>query len=84
MCLCLSAVRASHRKRAWAGDFLPKEELEKFVPRSHLPAGSSAPAEPSHQTAPNLAVGKKLLEKMGWKEVRASGAPQWGRVRVEL
>ena len=49
---------------------MPKEELEKFLPKR---AGSSAPkpAPPAPQ-AVDSDIGKKLLQKMGWKEVRCA------------
>ncbi len=43
------------------GDFLPKDELNKF-----LPGKAKAPADPSIDKSN---VGHKLLQKMGWKEV---------------
>jgi hypothetical protein len=63
-----SVQRPSSHART--GDFLPKEELDKFLPKR---AGSSAPP-PAAAPAPAVEsdIGKKLLQKMGWKEVRVS------------
>jgi G-patch domain len=51
------------------GDFIPQEELEKFMARCNDAAAKKA-AEEAAQKAKIQAdnIGHKLLSKMGWKE----------------
>lgn len=51
------------------GDFIPQEELEKFMARCNDAAAQKA-AEEAAQKAKIQAdnIGHKLLSKMGWKE----------------
>jgi G-patch domain len=51
------------------GDFIPQEELEKFMARCNDSAAQKA-AEEAAQKAKIQAdnIGHKLLSKMGWKE----------------
>jgi len=62
------------------GDFIPPEELEKFMARCNDAAAQKATkeaAEKSKIQADN--IGKKLLSKMGWREGEALGSKRRGR-----
>lgn len=58
------------------GDFLPTEELEKFMTRaSALKTGAPAPpALPSEATLSSDNIGYKMLQNAGWQEGQGLGA----------
>ncbi|XP_008651525.1 gamma response I protein isoform X1 [Zea mays] len=62
------------------GDFIPQEELEKFMARCNDAAAQKATKEAAEKAkiqADN--IGHKLLSKMGWREGEGLGSERRGR-----
>lgn len=62
------------------GDFIPQEELEKFMARCNDAAAQKATKEAAEKAkiqADN--IGHKLLSKMGWREGEGLGSERSGR-----
>ncbi|KAL5205323.1 hypothetical protein ABZP36_033532 [Zizania latifolia] len=70
----------SSKKGHHMGDFIPQEELEKFMARCNDSAAQKATKEAAEKAkiqADN--IGHKLLSKMGWKEGEGLGSERSGR-----
>ncbi|XP_078170781.1 SWAP (Suppressor-of-White-APricot)/surp domain-containing protein / D111/G-patch domain-containing protein isoform X3 [Carex rostrata] len=74
------SLQGSGKKGHHMGDFIPQEELEKFMARCNDSAAQKA-AEEAAQKAKIQAdnIGHKLLSKMGWKEGEGLGSGKSGR-----
>ncbi|PKA51336.1 SURP and G-patch domain-containing protein 1-like protein [Apostasia shenzhenica] len=75
-----ASLQAPGRKGHHMGDFIPPEELEKFLASCSDAVGQKflkETAELSRIQADN--VGHKLLSKMGWKEGEGLGSSKGGR-----
>lgn len=66
----------AHEGKHHLGDFLPTEELEKFMTRATaLKTGGPAPlAAPSETTLSSDNIGYKMLQNAGWQEGQGLGA----------
>ncbi|KAF0909775.1 hypothetical protein E2562_000101 [Oryza meyeriana var. granulata] len=70
----------SSKKGHHMGDFIPQEELEKFMARCNDAAAQKATKEAAEKAkiqADN--IGHKLLSKMGWREGEGLGSERSGR-----
>ncbi|KAJ1697873.1 hypothetical protein LUZ63_006385 [Rhynchospora breviuscula] len=70
----------SGKKGHHMGDFIPQEELEKFMARCNDTAAQKTTQEAAEKAkiqADN--IGHKLLSKMGWKEGEGLGSDKGGR-----
>ncbi|XP_006660496.2 SURP and G-patch domain-containing protein 1-like protein [Oryza brachyantha] len=73
---CSSSSKKGHHM----GDFIPQEELEKFMARCNDAAAQKATKEAAEKAkiqADN--IGHKLLSKMGWREGEGLGSERSGR-----
>uniref|UniRef100_A0A0D9XC04 SURP and G-patch domain-containing protein 1-like protein n=1 Tax=Leersia perrieri TaxID=77586 RepID=A0A0D9XC04_9ORYZ len=71
---------SSSKKGHHMGDFIPQEELEKFMARCNDAAAQKATKEAAEKAkiqADN--IGHKLLSKMGWREGEGLGSERSGR-----
>jgi len=66
----------AHEGKHHLGDFLPTEELEKFMTRATaLKTGAPLPlAAPSENTLGEDNIGYKMLQNAGWQEGQGLGA----------
>ncbi|KAK3441573.1 hypothetical protein EUGRSUZ_B02099 [Eucalyptus grandis] len=74
-----ASLQAPAKRGHQMGDFIPLEELEKFVSNRNDVAAQKATREAAEKAkiqADN--VGHKLLSKMGWKEERGLGSSKSG------
>ncbi|KAM0864870.1 hypothetical protein ACQ4PT_043640 [Festuca glaucescens] len=73
-------VQGPPKKGHHMGDFIPQEELEKFMARCNDAAAQKATKEAAEKAkiqADN--IGHKLLSKMGWREGEGLGSERSGR-----
>ncbi|KAI9116464.1 hypothetical protein K1719_012631 [Acacia pycnantha] len=74
-----ASLQASSKKGHHMGDYIPQEELEKFMANCNDAASLKAAKEAAEKAkiqADN--VGHKLLSKMGWKEGEGLGSSRKG------
>ncbi|KAG5238507.1 SURP and G-patch domain-containing protein [Salix suchowensis] len=74
-----ASLQASSKKGHHMGDYIPPEELEKFMANCNDAAATKAAKEAAERAkiqADN--VGHKLLSKMGWKEGEGLGSSRNG------
>ena len=74
-----ASLQASNKKGHHMGDYIPQEELEKFLASCNDAAAQKAAKEAAERAkiqADN--VGHKLLSKMGWKEGEGLGGSRKG------
>ncbi|KAJ6845204.1 SURP and G-patch domain-containing protein 1-like protein [Iris pallida] len=75
-----ASLQASSKKGHHMGDYIPQEELEKFLATCndvHAQKAAQEAAEKAKIQADN--IGHKLLSKMGWKEGEGLGSGKSGR-----
>ncbi|XP_068643779.1 SURP and G-patch domain-containing protein 1-like protein isoform X1 [Aristolochia californica] len=75
-----ASLHASVKRGHHMGDYIPQEELEKFLSTCNDAAAQKAAREAAEKAkiqADN--VGHKLLSKMGWKEGEGLGSSRSGR-----
>lgn len=75
-----ASLQATTKKGHHMGDYIPLEELEKFMATCNDAAAQKAAKEAAERSkiqADN--VGHKLLSKMGWKEGEGLGSSKSGR-----
>ncbi|TVU11146.1 hypothetical protein EJB05_44713 [Eragrostis curvula] len=75
-----SSSHGPPKKGHHMGDFIPQEELEKFMARCNDAAAQKATKEAAEKAkiqADN--IGHKLLSKMGWREGEGLGSEKRGR-----
>ncbi|XP_058073529.1 SURP and G-patch domain-containing protein 1-like protein [Magnolia sinica] len=75
-----ASLQAPVKKGHHMGDYIPQEELEKFLSACNDAAAQKAAREAAEKAkiqADN--VGHKLLSKMGWKEGEGLGSSRSGR-----
>ncbi|XP_058071513.1 SURP and G-patch domain-containing protein 1-like protein [Magnolia sinica] len=75
-----ASLQASVKKGHHMGDYIPPEELEKFLSSCNDAAAQKAAREAAERAkiqADN--VGHKLLSKMGWREGEGLGSSKSGR-----
>ncbi|KAF5201407.1 Surp and g-patch domain-containing protein 1-like protein [Thalictrum thalictroides] len=75
-----ASLQAPMKKGHHMGDYIPPEELEKFLASCNDAAAQKAAKEAAERSkiqADN--VGHKLLSKMGWKEGEGLGSSKSGR-----
>ncbi|XP_019703969.1 SURP and G-patch domain-containing protein 1-like protein [Elaeis guineensis] len=75
-----ASLQASVKKGHHMGDYIPPEELEKFLAACNDAAAQKAAREAAGKAkiqADN--IGHKLLSKMGWKEGEGLGSDKSGR-----
>ncbi|XXG48637.1 hypothetical protein AAC387_Pa02g3029 [Persea americana] len=75
-----ASLQAPVKKGHHMGDYIPQEELEKFLANCNDAAAQKAAKEAAEKAkiqADN--VGHKLLSKMGWKEGEGLGSSRSGR-----
>lgn len=73
-------IQGPPKKGHHMGDFIPQEELEKFMARCNDAAAQKATKEAAEKAkiqADN--IGHKLLSKMGWREGEGLGSERSGR-----
>jgi splicing factor 4 len=76
----LEGLTGPPKKGHHMGDFIPQEELEKFMSRCNDAAAQKASKEAAEKAkiqADN--IGHKLLSKMGWREGEGLGSEKRGR-----
>ncbi|NP_001151159.1 gamma response I protein [Zea mays] len=74
------SLQGPPKKGHHMGDFIPQEELEKFMARCNDAAAQKATKEAAEKAkiqADN--IGHKLLSKMGWREGEGLGSERRGR-----
>ncbi|RLM85326.1 SURP and G-patch domain-containing protein 1-like protein [Panicum miliaceum] len=74
------SLQGPPKKGHHMGDFIPQEELEKFMARCNDAAAQKATKEAAEKAkiqADN--IGHKLLSKMGWREGEGLGSKRRGR-----
>ncbi|WVZ66441.1 hypothetical protein U9M48_015656 [Paspalum notatum var. saurae] len=74
------SLQGPPKKGHHMGDFIPQEELEKFMSRCNDAAAQKATQEAAEKAkiqADN--IGHKLLSKMGWREGEGLGSERRGR-----
>eukprot|EP00116_Pleurobrachia_bachei_P009232 sb/3469494/ len=77
----IQEVNAQTANKHHLGDFLPKEELERFYQKvSAAKKGTKAPSIPTEAAIGEDNVGYKMLQKAGWKEGSGLGATGSGIV----
>ncbi|KAJ6801680.1 putative SURP and G-patch domain-containing protein 1-like protein [Iris pallida] len=75
-----ASLQASSKKGHHMGDYIPQEELEKFLATCN-DVGAQKAAQEAAERAKIQAdnIGHKLLSKMGWKEGEGLGSGKSGR-----